>query len=74
MDISIHVIRRCKQKEREAFDILLSSYEEQLYRLCFQYTRNHENSMDIMQEVFIRVFRAIDSFDESRPFWPWLSA
>ena len=30
MDISIHVIRRCKQKEREA-DILLSSYEEQLY-------------------------------------------
>lgn len=72
MDISINLIRRCKQKEREAFDILLSSYEEQLYRLCFHYTRNHENSMDIMQEVFIRVFRAIDSFDESRPFWPWL--
>ncbi len=72
MDISINLIRRCKKMERDAFDILLSSYEGQLYRLCFSYARNHDKSMDIMQEVFIKVFRSIATFDESRPFWPWL--
>ncbi len=72
MDISINLIRRCKNMERDAFDILLSSYEGQLYRLCFSYARNHESSMDIMQEVFIKVFRSISTFDESRSFWPWL--
>ncbi len=72
MDISINLIRRCKNMERDAFDILLSSYEGQLYRLCFSYARNHESSMDIMQEVFIKVFRSINTFDESRSFWPWL--
>ncbi len=72
MDISVNLIRRCKKMERDAFDVLLSSYEGQLYRLCFSYARNHESSMDIMQEVFIKVFRSINTFDESRPFWPWL--
>jgi len=72
MDISINLIRRCKKMDRDAFDTLLSSYEGQLYRLCFSYTRNNESSMDIMQEIFIKVFRSIYTFDESRPFWPWL--
>lgn len=72
MDISVNLIRRCKNMERDAFDVLLNSYEGLLYRLCFSYTRNHESSMDIMQEVFIKVFRSISTFDESRPFWPWL--
>jgi len=72
MDISIALIRRCKNKEREAFDILLGRYEKQLYNICYSHTRDHEKTMDIIQEVFIKVFRSIDSFDESRTIWPWL--
>ncbi len=72
MDISVNLIRKCKKMDRDAFDILLGFYETQLYRLCFSYARNHESSMDILQEVLIKVFRSINSFDESRPFWPWL--
>ncbi|MDD3270170.1 MAG: sigma-70 family RNA polymerase sigma factor [Syntrophomonadaceae bacterium] len=72
MDISIALIRRCKKKDREAFDILFSRCEEQLFRLCYGYARDKDTALDIMQEVYIKVFRSIDSFDESRLFIPWL--
>lgn len=71
-DISISLIRKCKGQDREAFSLLLSRYEGYLYRLCFNYLRNQEDTLDVIQEVFIKVFRSIDTFDESRDFLPWL--
>ncbi|MDD3023195.1 MAG: sigma-70 family RNA polymerase sigma factor [Syntrophomonadaceae bacterium] len=73
MDISINLIRRCKKKDREAFDLLFSRCEKQLFRLCCSYARDKNIALDIMQEVYIKVFRSIDSFDESRTFQPWLN-
>lgn len=72
MDISIALIRRCKKKDREAFDLLFTRCEEQLFRLCYSYARDKDTALDIMQEVYIKVYRSIDSFDESRSFMPWL--
>ncbi|MEN6459977.1 MAG: sigma-70 family RNA polymerase sigma factor [Syntrophomonas sp.] len=72
MDITINLIRRCKNKDREAFDILFSRCEEQLYKLCYVYARDKDTALDIMQEVYLKVFRSIDSFDETRLFLPWL--
>lgn len=72
MDISINLIRRCKKKDREAFDNLFSRCEEPLYRLCYAYARDKDTALEIMQEVYLKVFRSIDSFDETRLFLPWL--
>lgn len=72
MDITINLIRRCKNKDREAFNMLFGRCEEQLYRLCYGYARDKDTALDIMQEVYLKVFRSIDSFDETRLFLPWL--
>ena len=71
-DININLIRRCKNKESEAFHLLLARHEGYLYRVCFSYIRNKEDALDVIQEVFIKVFRNISSFDESKDFLPWL--
>lgn len=72
MDISIGLIRRCKQRDKEAFNELLQRYEKQLYRICCYYCQNKEQALDTMQEVYVRIFRFIESFDEARPIFPWL--
>ncbi len=72
MDIEVYLIRRCKSYERAAFDTLLKKYEGYLYSICYGFTHNREESLDIMQEVYIKVFRSIPKFDEKRPFLPWL--
>lgn len=71
-DISINLIRRCKAREQEAFSLLFSRHESLLYRLCYSYLRNKEDALDVMQEIYFKVFKNIDSFDEERSFLPWL--
>lgn len=66
------LIRRCKNNEKDAFVQLLSRYEAYLYRICYSFTRNKEDSLDMMQEVYIKLFRALQGFDETRPLLPWL--
>lgn len=72
IDISINIIRKCKARDKDAFNLLFSRYEGYLYRLCYHYLQNKEDALDVMQEIFIKVFRSIDTFDESRDFPPWL--
>jgi RNA polymerase sigma-70 factor, ECF subfamily len=69
---TVNLIRRCKKNEGDAYNQLLSQYEAYLYRICFNYTRNKEEALDLMQEVYIKIFRGLGTFDESRPLLPWL--
>lgn len=71
-DINLHLIRRCKENDREAFSLLLARHEGYLYRLCYSYLHNKEDALDVVQEIFIKVIRNINSFDENRDFAPWL--
>lgn len=72
MDTFISLIRRCKRGDRLAFEQLLQMHEHTLYRLCFGYVRSREEALDIMQEVYIKIYQAIHIFDESRPILPWM--
>lgn len=72
LDISLALIRRCKANDEQAFQQLLQQYERALYRICWMYCQDQHEALDIMQEVYIKVFRFMPSFDESRPLMPWL--
>lgn len=71
-DININLIRRCKAREQEAFSLLFSRHDSFLYRLCYSYLGNKEDALDVIQEIYFKVFKNIDSFDEGRNFLPWL--
>jgi RNA polymerase sigma-70 factor, ECF subfamily len=72
VDIAVALIRRCKENDADAFNILLKKYERYLYSICYRFTWDQDEALDIMQEIYIKLFRSIDSFDEKRPFLPWL--
>lgn len=71
-DINQNLLRRCKTMDSEAFNQLFSRYEGYLYRLCYKYLGNKEDALDMMQEIFLKVFRSIQQFEEDRDFLPWL--
>lgn len=70
--INVNVIRRCKNNDAEAYNRLIGHYEAYIYQICYNYSRNKEEALDLVQEVYIKIFRGINSFDERRPFLPWL--
>lgn len=66
------LIQLCKQRDREALGELVARFDQQVYRLCYRILRNPDDALDCTQETLLKAMAAIDSFDQSRPFLPWL--
>ena len=55
-----------------AFERLMNRYERLVYRISFVYTGDQEDSLDITQNVFIKVHQKLESFRGSGTFKAWL--
>lgn len=64
-------IEKCQNGEQEAFRHLVERYQKQAVSHATMILTNREDARDAAQEAFIDAFRAIKSFDTSRPFYPW---
>ncbi len=58
--------------KEKAFRHLLSNYQERLYYHVRRYVNNHEDANDILQNVCIKVWNAIDSFRGESSLYTWL--
>ena len=57
--------------DAEAFDELFRRYEPRAYAFFVKRTGSPERAEDLYQELFLRIHRARDSYDPTRPFTPW---
>ncbi|NLD86912.1 MAG: sigma-70 family RNA polymerase sigma factor [Clostridiales bacterium] len=71
LDIN-EAVKRAKNGDINAFEIIVKTYEKKIYNLALRYNNNREDAFDISQEVFIKVFRSIGSFKEESSFSTWL--
>lgn len=60
--------------ERAAFSHLVERYQKPVYNLCFRMLGETEPAEDATQEVFLRAFTRLDSYDPTRQFSTWLFA
>jgi RNA polymerase sigma factor (sigma-70 family) len=55
-----------------AYDILFERYKKRIYHFLFRYTHNENDSEDLVQETFMRVFRSKSSYSRIAKFSTWL--
>lgn len=60
------------KNKTEAFNILAKRYEKKLLRYGRKFLYNYENIEDAIQNVFIKAYVNIKSFDVSKRFSPWI--
>jgi RNA polymerase sigma-70 factor, ECF subfamily len=68
----LHLVRKIKRGDQQAFRSLVERYQRQIYRLAFAVVRSHASADDITQDTFVKVYRHLVFFDETYPFYPWL--
>ena len=56
----------------EALGVLYDHYRMLVYRTALAITGDREAASDLLQDVFIRLFRFANHIDASRPLEPWL--
>ena len=59
-------------KNEAAFGVLMHRYQPKLLRYGRKFLSQSAPIEDVVQEVFIKMYQNIQSFDATRPFSPWL--
>ena len=57
------VARKVQNNDAEAFGLLVERYEDKLMRYARKFLRDPDDAKDIVQEVFIKAYENIQSFD-----------
>ncbi len=66
------LISRLKQGNEEAFRILMQEYQARLYSVAFGICLDKEESLDIVQDVFFKVYQSIHTFRGESGLYSWL--
>lgn len=59
-------------KNEEAFGVLMNRYQSKLLRYGRRFLSNDAPIEDAVQEVFIKTYQNIQSYDTTKPFSPWI--
>jgi RNA polymerase sigma-70 factor (ECF subfamily) len=66
------MISRCQQGNQEALKEIYDKYHTKVYRIAYGVVRQREDALDIVQEVFIKLFRSIKNFKGRSRFYTYL--
>jgi len=66
------LIQRVKAGDQKAFEVIFSRYVNRVYRQAFKLVGNEADAEDVVQEVFLLVYRKAQSFLGKSEFSTWL--
>lgn len=66
------IIQRCQKNDTSAFALLVEQYQNMIFRLVFRMVCNEEEARDITQEVFIKIWLSLNSYNGEYRFATWI--
>lgn len=66
------LVERAQAGDRGAFDLLVMKYQRRLMRLLKRVVRDPSETEDVVQEAFIKAYRALPYFRGDAAFYTWL--
>lgn len=71
-EIDQQLVERAQHGDKHAFELLVAKYQRKLGRLLSRFIRNSSEVEDVVQEAFIKAYRALPSFRGESAFYTWL--
>ena len=66
------IISRCQQGDQQALKEIFDKYHKKVYGIAYGVVRQREEALDVVQEVFIKLFRSIKNFKGRSHFYTYL--
>ena len=60
------LVKELLKKDNNSFTLLYDNYSKSLYGVIYNLIRNKEEAEDVLQEVFVKIWNNIDSYNESK--------
>ena len=71
-DIDSALIKKVKKGDKGAFNFLVNKYYPRVYASLFSFTKSKEDSEDLAQQTFLKVWQQIKSFRGDSAFFTWV--
>ena len=71
-DVDAKLVARVQAGDKAAFDLLVLKYQRKILRLLSRMLRDQSEIEDVMQEAFIKAYRALPQFRGDSAFYTWL--
>src|ERR1700748_3022024 len=66
------ILRGLRAGIEEAYEELIERYEQPVYGMVYRLLGNQSDASDVVQEVFLKVFRGVNSFREQSSLRTWI--
>ena len=68
------LVRRCIAGDAVAWEEIVQRYHRRIYNICYRFTGSGTDADDLTQEVFIKMYRTLNSYDVERgAFMTWVT-
>jgi RNA polymerase sigma-70 factor (ECF subfamily) len=71
-ELDLALVKRVQAGDNSAFDLLVRKYQHRIGAVVYRFVPDHAESQDIVQETFIRAYRALANFRGDAQFYTWL--
>ncbi|WFB35143.1 sigma-70 family RNA polymerase sigma factor [Kiritimatiellota bacterium B12222] len=65
-------LQKARQGDLAAFDYLMAKYQSRIYALLYNMTSNKEDAEDLLQDVFLKAYKALPKFKGNSSFYTWI--
>ncbi len=73
-DALSHLVRQCLAGDQAAWHCMVTGQHKRVYAICYRFTGDPDEAEDITQDVFLKVYRNLKSFDaEKGGFSTWIT-
>ena len=68
------LVRRCVSGDAAAWQEIVQQYHRRIYNICYRFSGSADDASDLAQEVFIKIYRTLSTFDMTRAsFMTWVT-
>ncbi len=66
------IIQRCLNGEQSAWEAIVRMYWRRVFNIAYKFVGKHDQAEDLTQDVFLKLFKSLDTFDRRANFQTWL--
>ena len=66
------LIKRCLQGDQTAWDLIVRQHWRKVFNVAYKFVGKHDEAEDLTQDIFLKVFKSLDTFDRRANFQTWL--
>src|SRR6267378_4291209 len=66
------LIQRCLQGDQSAWDAIVRQYRRKVFNVAYKFVGRHEEAEDLTQDIFLKIFKSLGTFDRRANFQTWL--